>query len=164
MGLSIRLRHSMKIKMAATAVWRFTLYHMQDIVCERGSLKTAFWIELTSWNDLNTTETSDAIDLGHSTKIKMAATAVWRLTMYPVQDIMLVNATAWKLLVGLTSHFDKTSDIIDLGHSTIIKIAATAIWRLKLYPIQDIAYECGSLKTTCWIDFTFGYGLCTIIV
>ena len=31
--------HSRKIKMAATAVWRLTLFHMQDIACERGSLK-----------------------------------------------------------------------------------------------------------------------------
>ena len=86
------------------AVWRLALYPMQDIVCELGNLKTACRIDFTFWYDLNTTETSDAIDLGHSTKIKMAVTAVWRLT---------------------------------------------------LYPIQDIACECSSLKTACRIDFTF---------
>ena len=65
-----------KIKMPTTAVWRLTLYPMKDIVCECGSLKTACWIDFTFWYGLNTTKTSDTIDLGHSTKIEMAATAV----------------------------------------------------------------------------------------
>ena len=77
----------LKTKMAATAVWRLTLYPMQDIACERDILKTACQIDFTFWYGLNTTKTWDAIDFGHSTKTKMAATAVWRLTLYPMQDI-----------------------------------------------------------------------------
>ena len=76
-----------KNKMAAIAVWRLTLYPMQDIACERSRLKTAFRIDFTFWYGLNTIKTSDGIDLGHSTETKMAATAVWRLTLYPLQDI-----------------------------------------------------------------------------
>ena len=34
-------------------------------------------------------------------------------------------------------------------------MAATAVGRLTLYPIQDIACERDSLKTACRIDFTF---------
>ena len=79
--------HSMKTKMAATAVWRITLNPMQDIACEYNILKNACRIDFTFWYGLNTTNTRDAIDLGHSTKTKMAATAVWRLTLYPMQDI-----------------------------------------------------------------------------
>ena len=75
---AIYLGHSTKIKMAATVVWRLTLYPMQDIVCECGSLKTYCQIDFTFWYGLNNSKASDAIDLGHSTKIKMAATAVWR--------------------------------------------------------------------------------------
>ena len=46
------------------------------IACERDILKTACRIDFTFWYGLNTTKTSDAIDLGHSTKTNMAATAV----------------------------------------------------------------------------------------
>ena len=35
------------------------------------------------------------------------------------------------------------------------KMATTAVRRLTLYPMQDIACEHGSLKYTCLIDFTF---------
>ena len=130
------------------------------IVCERDILKTAWGIDFTFWNDLNTTKTSDAIDLGHSMKTKMAATAVWRLTLYPMQDIACehdILKTAYRIdftfWYGLNT--TKTWDAIDLGHSTKTKMAATAVWRLTLYPMQDISCECGSLKTACRIDFTF---------
>ena len=49
------------------------------IACERDILKTACRIDFTFWYGLNTTKTSDAIDLGHSTNTKMAATAVYCL-------------------------------------------------------------------------------------
>ena len=150
---------------------------MQDIACEHNVLKTACQIDFTFWYGLNTTKTSDAIDLGHSTKTKMAATAVWILTLYPMQDIgcerdilkiaCRIDFTFW---YGLNTI--KTSDAIDLGHSTKTKMAATAVWRLTLYPMQDIACEHNILKTkmppqqfiacerdilktACWIDFTF---------
>ena len=57
------------------------------IACERNSLKTACLIDFTFLYGLNTTKTSHAIDLGHSTKKQMATTAVGRLTLYPMQDI-----------------------------------------------------------------------------
>ena len=38
--------------------------------CERDILKTARWIDFTFSIGLNTTKTSDAIDLGHSTKTR----------------------------------------------------------------------------------------------
>ena len=57
------------------------------IACEREILKTTCVIDFIFGYGLNTTKTLDAIDLGHSTKTKMAATAVWRLTLYPMQDI-----------------------------------------------------------------------------
>ena len=41
------------------------------IACERDILKTACRIDFTFWDGLNTTKTSDAIDLEHSTKTKM---------------------------------------------------------------------------------------------
>ena len=139
---------------------------MQDIACEHDILKTACQIDFTFWYGLNTTKTSDAIDLGHSTKTKMAATAVWRLTLYPMQDIACehdilkiacqIDFTFW---YGLNT--TKTSYAIDLGHSTKTKMAATAVWRLTLYPMQDIACEHNILKTACQIDFTFWYGLNT---
>ena len=50
--------------------------HPSTIACERDILKTACRIDFTFWYVLNTTKTSDAIDLGHSMKTKMAATAV----------------------------------------------------------------------------------------
>ena len=81
-----------------------------------------------------------------------------------VRPQLLVNAISWKPLVGLTSHFDMAlilSDAIDFGHSTKTKLAATAVWRLTLYPMQDIACERDILKTACRIDFTFWYGLNT---
>ena len=84
---AIDLGHSTETKMAATAVWRLTLYPIQNIACERDRLKTTHRIDFLFWYGLNTTTTLDAIDLGHSTKTKMAATAVCRLTLYPTQDI-----------------------------------------------------------------------------
>ena len=60
---------------------------LSTIACERDILKTANGIDFTFSYDLNTTKTSDAIDLGHSMKTKMATTAVRRLTLYPMQDI-----------------------------------------------------------------------------
>ena len=50
--------------------------HPSTIPCERDILKTACRIDYTFLLGLNTTKTSDAIDLGHSMKTKMAATAV----------------------------------------------------------------------------------------
>ena len=104
------------------------------IACERDILKTACRIDFTFWYGLNTTKTSDAIDLGHSTKTNMAATAVWRLTLYPMQDIACehdilktacqIDFTFW---YGLNT--TKTSDAIDFGHSVKTKMAATAVWR-----------------------------------
>ena len=41
----------------------------------------------------------------------------------------------------------KTSDDIDLEHSTKNKVAAKAAGRLTLYHVQDIACERGTLKT-----------------
>ena len=155
----IDLGHSTKIKMAATAVWRLILYPIQDIACECGSLKIAWRIDFIF-------DIADDIDLGHSTKIKMAATAVWRLTMYPIHDIACERGslkTAFRIDFTFWYGLDttKTSDAFDLGQPTKIKMAATAVWRLTLYPMQDIACECGRLKTACQIDFTFWYGLCT---
>ena len=160
------LGHSMKTKMATTAFWRLSFYPMQDIACEHDILKTACPIDLTIWYGLNTTKTSDAIDLGHSTKTKMAATAIWRLTLYPMQDIACerdilkiacqIDFTFW---YGLNTN--ETWDASDFGHSTKTKMAAAAVWRLTLYPMQDITCEQDSLKTACWIDLTIWYGLNT---
>ena len=49
---------------------------LSPIACEHDTLKTACLISFTFCYGLNTTKTSVAIDLGHSTKTKMAATAV----------------------------------------------------------------------------------------
>ena len=146
--------------------WPCPSVRPSTIACERDILKTACGIDFTFWYDINTTKTSTAIDLGHSMKTKMVATAVWRLTLYPMQDIACehdilktacrIDFTFWS---GLKT--TKTSDKIDLGHSTKTKMAATSIWRLTLYPMQDIACESDSLKTACWIDLTFWYGLNT---
>ena len=163
---AIDLGHSTKTNMAATTVWRLTLYPMQDIACRRGSLKTACRIDYTFLYGLDTTKTSDAIDLGRSTKTNMAATTVWRITLYPMQDIAcerdILKTARW---IDFTFWYDlnttKTSDAIDLGHSMKTKMAATTVWRLTLYLMQDIACGCGSLKTACRIDFTFLYGLDT---
>ena len=118
------------------AVWRLTLYPVQDIVCECGSLKTACRIDFTFWYGLNTTKTSDAID---------------------VQDIACECGslkTDWlRILIWQT--------LLIWGILRKIKMAAIAVWRLTLYPMQDIACECGSLKSACQIDFTFWYGLFT---
>ena len=46
------------------------------IAYKRDILKTACQIDFTFWYDLRTTKTSDAIEFGHSTKTKMAATVV----------------------------------------------------------------------------------------
>ena len=136
------------------------------IACERDILKTACGIDFTFWYDLTTTKTSDAIDLGHSTKTKMAATAVWRLTLYPMQDIACErNSLKTACWIDLTFWYGlnttKTSDAIDFGHSTKTKMTATAVWRLTLHPMQDIACEHGILKTACGIDLTFWYGFNT---
>ena len=48
-----------------------------------------------------------------------------------------------------------TSDANDLGDSMKNKMAATAVGRLTLYPMQDIACERGTLKNACQIDFTY---------
>ena len=161
---AIDLGHSTKTKMAATEVWRLALYPMQEISFERDILKTACLIDFTFWYGLDIIKTSDAIDLGHSTKTKMAATAVRRLTLYPIQEIscerdILKTACQIDFTFWYGLNIIKTSDAIDLGHSTKTKMAATAVWRLTLYPIQDIACECDILKTACQIDFTFWCGL-----
>ena len=133
---------------------------LSAIACECDMLKTAYLIDFIFWHGLNITKTLDAIGLGHSSKIKMAATAVWRLTLYPMQDIVCESCSLKSACrIDFTFWYDpnttETSDAIDLTHSTNIKMAATAVWILTLYPIQDIACECGSLKTACRIDFTF---------
>ena len=46
------------------------------IACEGDILKNVCQIDFTFLYGLNTTKTLDAIDLGHSTKTKMAATSV----------------------------------------------------------------------------------------
>ena len=137
--------------------------HPSTIACERDILKTACLIGFTFWYCL---KTSDDIALGHSTKTKMATTAVWRLTLYPIQNIAfergILKTACWIDFIfwyGLNA--TKTLEGIDLGHSTKTKMAATAVWRLTLYPVQDIACERGRLKTACWIDFTIWYGLNT---
>ena len=104
------------------------------IACERDNLKTTCQIDFTFWYDFNTTKTSDAIDLGHSTKTKMAATAVWRLALYPIQDIscerdILKTACQIDFTFWYGLNITKTSDAIDFGHSTKTKMAATAVWR-----------------------------------
>ena len=136
------------------------------IACERDILKTAYRIDFTFWYCLKTTKTSDTIDLGHSTKTKMADTAVWRLTLYPMQDIayehdILKTACQIDFTFWYGFNITKSLDAIDLGHSTKTKMATTAIWRLTLYPMQDIACEHKFFKTACQIDFTFWYGLNT---
>ena len=78
------LGRSTKTKMATTAVWRLTLYPMQDIVCKRSWLKSACLIDFTFWYGLYISNTSYAIDLGPSTKTMIAATAVRRLALYPM--------------------------------------------------------------------------------
>ena len=67
---------------------RKTLYvRPSTIACERDILKTASRIDFIFSYALNTTKTSGTIDLGHSTKTKMAATTVLRLTLYPMLGI-----------------------------------------------------------------------------
>ena len=151
MALSVRLSVPLSVRPSVRP---------STIPCERDILKTAYLIDFVFWYGLNTTKTSDAIGLGHSMKIKMAATAVWRLTLYPMQDIVCERGSLKTTCrIDITFWYDlnttETSDAIDLGHSTKIKMAATAVWRLTLYHIQDIACECGSLKTACRINFTF---------
>ena len=135
------------------------------IACERDILKTACPIDIILWHHLHITKTSDTLDLGHSTKNKMAGTAFWGLTLYRMQDIACergrlkpacrIDFTFY--IMALLINTTKTSDAIDLGHSTKNKMAATAVWRSTLYPMQDIA--CERLKSTCLIDFIFWYGL-----
>ena len=60
--------------------------HPSTIAFERDILKAAYLIYFIFWYGLDIIKNSDAIDLGHSTKIKMATTAVWRLTLYPIHD------------------------------------------------------------------------------
>ena len=161
---SIDFGQSTKTKMATTRVWRLTLYPIHDIACERDILKTTCQNDFTFWYDLNTTKTSNAIDFGHSTKTKMAATSVRRLTLYPIQNIAcerdrLKTACRIDFIFWYGLNTTKTFDAIDVGHSTKTKMAATAIWRLTLYPMQDIACEHNRLKTACQINFTFWYDL-----
>ena len=163
---AIHLGHSTITKMAAIAVWRLTLYPIQDIACERDILKTACQIDFTFWYGLNTTKTLDAIYLGHSTRTKMATIAVWRLTLYPIQDIacerdILKTACQIDFTFWFSLNTTKTSDSIDLGHSTKTMMAATSVWRLTLYSIQNIACERSQLKSACRINFTFWYNLNT---
>ena len=82
-----------KFKMATIAVWRLTLYPIQDIACERCSLKTTCPIDFTFWHGI-----CYWFGAFHENQ-------VWRLTWYPIQDIAC-EPVAWKPLVGLTSHFD----------------------------------------------------------
>ena len=84
---AIDFRPSTKNKMAATAVIRLILYSLQDIACEHGIFKTACRIDFTFSYGLYTGNTLEACDLGPFRKNKMAATAVGRLTLYPLQDI-----------------------------------------------------------------------------
>ena len=112
------------------------------IACERDILKIACRIDFTFWYGLNTTKTSDAIDLGHSTKSKMAATAVWRLTLYPMQDIacehnILKTACQIDFSFWYGLNTTKTSDAIDLGHSTKTKMAATAVYCLWTWYLEN---------------------------
>ena len=152
--------------MAAISVWRFTLYPIQDIACECDILKNACQINFTFWYGLNTTKTSDIIDLGYFIKTKMATTSVWRLSLCPIQNIACersrlktthrIDFVFWYGLNTTT-----TLDAIDLGHSTKTKMAATAVCRLTLYLIQVIICEHSRLKTACQINFTFWYDLNT---
>ena len=145
--------------------WPCPSIRPSTIACERDILKTACRIYFTFWYGLNTTMTSDTIDLGHSTKTKMVATAIWRLTLYPMQDIACecdILKTAYQ--VDFTFWYclnTTTSDAIDFGHSIKTKMAATAVLRLTLYTMQDIGCERDSLKSACRIYFTFRYGLNT---
>ena len=93
-------------------------------------------------------------------KTKMAATAIGRLTLYPMQDIDCerdILKTACQIDFTLRCGLDttKTWDAIDFGHSTKTKMVTTAVSRLTLYPMQDIACERDSLKSACGIDLTF---------
>ena len=56
---------------------------MQNIACERDILKTACQIDFTFWYGIYTTKTSDAIDLGHSTKTKMATHSSLKINIVP---------------------------------------------------------------------------------
>ena len=111
--------------------------HPFTIACERDILKTACRIYFTFLYGLNTTKTSDAIDLGHSAKTKMATKAVGRLILYPIQDIDCERDILKRVCqIDFTFWYDlnttKISDAIDFGHSTETNMAATAVWRLTL--------------------------------
>ena len=139
---------------------------LSTIACESDILKTACKIDFTFWYGLYTTKTLDFFYLGHSTITKMAATAVWRLTFYPIYDIACERGSLkTSCQIDLTFWYDfnttKTLEAIDLGHSAKTKMATTAVWRLTLYPIQNIACESSRLKTACRIKFTFLYDLNT---
>ena len=107
----------------------------------------------------------NAIDLRHPTKNKMAATAVGRLILYPMQDTTCERGSLktaclidfvflYDFYTSATlNHEAPCWDTIDLGHSKKNNMAATAVQRLTLYPMQDIACESGSLKTAYLIDF-----------
>ena len=132
--------------------WPCPSVRPSTIACEHDILKTTCLIGFTFWYGLNTTTTLVAVDFGHSTKTKMAATAVWRLTLYPIQNIAcecgrLKTAFRIDFIFWFGLNTTNTSDAIDLGHSTKTKMAATAVWRLTLYPMQDISCERGRLKT-----------------
>ena len=75
------------------------------IACERKRLKTTCLIDFTFSYGLYTSNTLDSMDLGPSTKNKMTATAVGKLTLYLMQDIACERGSL-KTAFGLTSHFD----------------------------------------------------------
>ena len=93
----------------------------------------------------------------------MAATPVRRLTLYPMQDIACEHESLKSAcLIDSTFLYGfYTSDAFDFRYSYKNKMATTAVRRLALYPLQDIACERGSLKSACLIDFTFLYGFYT---
>ena len=56
--------------------WPCPSVRLFTIACERDVLKPVCQIDFTFLYGLNTTKTSDAIDLRHSTKTNMAVTSV----------------------------------------------------------------------------------------
>ena len=77
-----------------------------------------------------------------------------RLSTIACESDILKNACQidFKFWYGLNT--TKSSHTTDFGNFTKNKMAATAVWIiLTLYPMQDIAFERGSLKTAYLIDF-----------
>ena len=113
-------------------------------------LKTACRIDFTFWYGLNTTKTLDTLDLGHSTKTNMAATAVWRLTLHPMQDIACERDSLKTIIGHVDYQFLTYSSIwIDFiflwgmkNHKTVIKLMYIneLVWNLfAMYP-ETCAY------------------------